>query len=93
MNRVLVATFSFVILVIASVVSFNVLYDETATFSSACKNEDFVIIIDAGHGGEDGGTSAKDGTLEKNINLSILQFYFFKKQLFSFPLRGENEKS
>ncbi len=30
-----------------------------------------VIIIDAGHGGEDGGTQAADGTLEKNINLSI----------------------
>ncbi len=29
------------------------------------------IIIDAGHGGTDGGTSAEDGTLEKNINLEI----------------------
>lgn len=30
-----------------------------------------VIIIDAGHGGEDGGTQAADGTLEKEINLSV----------------------
>ena len=30
-----------------------------------------VIIIDAGHGGEDGGTQSADGTLEKDINLSI----------------------
>ena len=30
-----------------------------------------VIIIDAGHGGFDGGTSASDGTLEKDINLKI----------------------
>ena len=29
------------------------------------------IIIDAGHGGEDGGAVAIDGTMEKNINLSI----------------------
>lgn len=29
------------------------------------------IIIDAGHGGGDGGAVAKDGTLEKDINLSI----------------------
>lgn len=29
------------------------------------------VIIDAGHGGEDGGCVAKDGTLEKDINLSI----------------------
>ena len=30
-----------------------------------------LIIIDAGHGGEDGGTVAKDGSLEKDINLKI----------------------
>lgn len=31
----------------------------------------FKIIIDAGHGGFDGGASAPDGTLEKDINLKI----------------------
>jgi len=30
-----------------------------------------VILIDAGHGGIDGGASAKDGTPEKDINLNI----------------------
>ena len=29
------------------------------------------ILIDPGHGGEDGGTAAADGTLEKNINLAV----------------------
>ncbi len=29
------------------------------------------VVIDAGHGGEDGGASAADGTLEKDINLAI----------------------
>ncbi len=29
------------------------------------------ILIDPGHGGEDGGAVADDGTLEKNINLAI----------------------
>lgn len=29
------------------------------------------LVIDAGHGGEDGGASAADGTLEKEINLAI----------------------
>ncbi len=29
------------------------------------------LVIDAGHGGEDGGASAADGTLEKDINLAI----------------------
>ncbi len=30
-----------------------------------------VVIIDAGHGGFDGGASARDGTIEKDINLKI----------------------
>ena len=30
-----------------------------------------VVIIDAGHGGVDGGAVASDGTLEKDINLQI----------------------
>jgi N-acetylmuramoyl-L-alanine amidase len=29
------------------------------------------IIIDAGHGGFDGGALAEDGTLEKDLNLKI----------------------
>lgn len=29
------------------------------------------VLIDPGHGGEDGGATASDGTLEKNINLAI----------------------
>ena len=29
-----------------------------------------IVVLDAGHGGEDGGTSAADGTKEKDLNLS-----------------------
>lgn len=32
---------------------------------------DYLIMIDPGHGGMDGGASASDGTLEKDINLAI----------------------
>ena len=31
----------------------------------------FTVVLDAGHGGEDGGASSKDGILEKDLNLSI----------------------
>lgn len=30
-----------------------------------------VIVIDAGHGGRDGGATADDGTLEKDLNLAV----------------------
>lgn len=39
----------------------------TATTDPASR----IIILDAGHGGEDGGTSGTDGTKEKDINLAV----------------------
>ena len=42
----------------------------------------YTIVIDAGHGGRDAGTVAADGTLEKDINLSIaLALYDFVRVL------------
>ena len=35
-------------------------------------NDNFVIVLDAGHGGMDGGGVSVNGALEKDINLSIL---------------------
>ncbi|AQS08185.1 N-acetylmuramoyl-L-alanine amidase AmiC precursor [Clostridium saccharobutylicum] len=34
-------------------------------------NEKHIILIDAGHGGIDGGARSKNGTIEKDINLAI----------------------
>jgi N-acetylmuramoyl-L-alanine amidase len=34
------------------------------------------VVIDAGHGGEDGGTVGVDGTLEKDINLTLARELF-----------------
>ena len=31
----------------------------------------FTVVIDAGHGGEDGGASSADGALEKELNLAV----------------------
>lgn len=41
---------------------------ETISFVAT---SDTAIIIDPGHGGEDGGAVAADGTMEKNLNLDI----------------------
>ena len=49
--------------------------------ASADVTDKRTIIIDAGHGGFDGGAVADDGTTEKDINLSIsLTLYKFLKQ-------------
>lgn len=51
---------------------FSAVDNETLIVSSASVNQGRnKIIIDAGHGGFDGGAVADDGTLEKNINLVI----------------------
>ena len=39
--------------------------------STWSNNPEFTVVIDAGHGGEDGGASSKDGTKEKDLNLSV----------------------
>ncbi|KOA19864.1 germination-specific N-acetylmuramoyl-L-alanine amidase precursor [Clostridium homopropionicum DSM 5847] len=43
-------------------------------FSKIAENEKKIILIDAGHGGIDGGAVSKRGTVEKDINLKISLF-------------------
>lgn len=38
---------------------------------AAAPEHGYVLVIDAGHGGEDGGAVAPDGTLESDVNLSV----------------------
>ncbi len=67
--------FTAAILVLLMVLSACILSTELiehySLAGSAQPEEAFCVIIDAGHGGMDGGTSAADGTREKDINLSI----------------------
>lgn len=44
-------------------------FNTVETLSTNIKN--MTVIVDAGHGGVDGGTQAADGTLEKDLNLQI----------------------
>ena len=51
----------------------------TLSDTGAVVLEDFsptVIVIDAGHGGEDAGAVASDGTLEKDLNLKIAKLLY-----------------
>ena len=59
--------------VVVSVVACFSVYNGGSSFinvSTTAKNER-IIIIDAGHGGADGGAVANDGTIEKDLNLEV----------------------
>ena len=55
------------VFIIGSIGYKNVLPAGSVSIKESCP----VIIIDAGHGGFDGGAVANDGTVEKDINLKI----------------------
>lgn len=59
-----------IIVIVLGLVFVNLSSDNTPAVRSS-SNENPVIIIDAGHGGMDGGAVADDGTQEQHINLDI----------------------
>ena len=44
---------------------------QRASPANAVASRQTTVIVDAGHGGEDGGASGADGTLEKTLNLEV----------------------
>lgn len=69
--------FSFILLTLA-ILSFYICnlvnHIKTTSGSLQAKKSQFTVIIDAGHGGADGGAVATDGTAEKVINLQISEY-------------------
>ena len=49
----------------------SIKYSAVSTEASSETNAEFTVIIDAGHGGEDGGAVGVDGSFEKDLNLDI----------------------
>ena len=65
---------------------FNKLISSKDNLSATVKNSNQITyVIDAGHGGEDGGAVADDGTLEKELNLELS-----KSLCLIFELNGNN---
>ncbi len=55
-----------------SLITLTGCYEADTTAENAANTRSrFTVVIDAGHGGKDAGTIGVDGTLEKDINLSI----------------------
>lgn len=66
-----IVLFSLVIIGICAYLLYFVSTNSVFTVSGNIKSESVTIIIDAGHGGIDGGAVGEDGTEEKDINLKI----------------------
>lgn len=68
------AWFLFLLTVIALIFSFFAFRYASQTVSDSDQSTSippFTVVLDAGHGGEDGGASSASGIIEKNLNLSI----------------------
>ncbi|MCM1363583.1 MAG: N-acetylmuramoyl-L-alanine amidase [Faecalibacterium sp.] len=59
-----------IVVAVAFVFSLDLFYLKTSTVSAEVRDIP-TIIVDAGHGGEDGGASSASGIIEKDINLNI----------------------
>ncbi len=78
-NVFILAFFIFTVIFVSLSLLFFLLssrFSEDEEKSIAANRSYPTVIIDAGHGGEDGGAVGIDGTCEKNINLSIAQKLF-----------------
>ena len=66
------------LILIFSILATGVLYvwkKESAVTASLNGSPDYTVIIDAGHGGIDGGTQTADGVLEKDIRQRYYRNY------------------
>ena len=71
-NNKLIAIVMVIIVGMVSFIGVNIsLVKETINTNKESQTSNKIILIDAGHGGIDGGASSKNGTSEKDINLSI----------------------
>lgn len=70
-TKILYVTICFAMIFSFFILMFSTVTKITLNTSSAYVKTSPTVVIDAGHGGEDGGAVADNGVLEKDINLAI----------------------
>lgn len=90
-ERKFIATVLFLVVLIGFTLgSVKEVWIETATTP-----ETPVVLIDPGHGGEDGGTTGANGTVEKEINLKVAKYLaaYLKKADISYIMTRDSDIS
>lgn len=75
-----VIIFSFCVFLICGQIKSDII----TTFSYFADSDNKIIVLDAGHGGEDGGCVAYDETLEKDLNLKITRIIALYFDIFGY---------
>ena len=70
-NRTLICTICIILIVTLCLAIPHLGISKQKQIATASKCRKLTLIIDAGHGGFDGGAVASDGTLEKDLNLYV----------------------
>lgn len=70
-KKLMFSTMCIVLLISFFILMFNSVGNITVNTSAETAPNNNTVVIDAGHGGEDGGAVNSDGVLEKDINLDI----------------------
>lgn len=70
-GRKIIAVTTAFLIILSVMLYLTFMANSSATEASASPITQKTIIVDAGHGGEDGGAIGLDGTVEKDINLDI----------------------
>ncbi|MCH5197912.1 MAG: N-acetylmuramoyl-L-alanine amidase [Oscillospiraceae bacterium] len=87
MKKIVLSFFAFAFIFISSVFVISY-YSQQGINAVNSESQNFIaetIILDAGHGGEDGGAVAADGTVEKDLNLMITKDVAAYFELFGIP--------